>query len=164
VRWRNTTSCARTFDNRGISSDRLPLNAANPTTINAPAVVPQLVLPQAQMNHTLMIEIQIKVGQIWGDCDSRRPNRYLEVKSISKASVQLKNLLTGHGSSVNRNRMKPGRKGYFLAMDPEILAEVQKQLAEAKQRQPASLNTPQTPNLTQAKAVSKVQPGKTTRS
>jgi hypothetical protein len=59
------------------------------------------------------------------------------VKGVTDIRVTLRNLRTGHVSGVWRDRMKPGRKGYFLAMDPEIMAEVHKQLLEAKKRQPA---------------------------
>jgi hypothetical protein len=83
-----------------------------------------------------MTEIQIKVGQIWGDCDSRRPKRYLQVVSMTETRVIFRDLRTGHASGVHKSRIKPGRKGYFLAMDPEVVAEVQKLLFEANLRPP----------------------------
>ena len=81
-----------------------------------------------------MTGIAIKVGQIWSDCDPRRPNRYLLVKIVTDTRVTLSNLRTGHVCGVRRDRMKHGRKGYFLAMDPEIIAQVEKQLGAAERR------------------------------
>jgi hypothetical protein len=99
--------------------------------------MPCSVMPQAQPHQTFMKEIPIKVGQVYGDCDERKRNRFLLVEVVGETHVHCQVLRTGKKTTIRKDRLTPSSTGFFLAMDPEVLVEVQKQLSEAKNREAA---------------------------
>ena len=73
-----------------------------------------------------MKNIEIRAGQLWGDCDPRRRGRYFEIKSVENGHAKCKSLKTGAISRISLNRLKPRRnRGYFLVVDPELLTELE---------------------------------------
>lgn len=95
------------------------------------------VLPQAQPNQRRMQGFQIKAGQLWGDCDPRRTNRFLMIDAIGEEHVHCHTLRTGRKTTIRIDRLKPTRWGYSFAMDSTVLPEVQKQLVVDQNRRPA---------------------------
>jgi hypothetical protein len=61
----------------------------------------------------------VEPGQLWQDCDPRRPGRYLLVKSVTDGRAKCLNVKTHTVSGIETNRMTPGRKGYVLVNAPE---------------------------------------------
>jgi hypothetical protein len=134
------------------------------TTTSAPDAMPLLVLPQAQLNQRRMREIQIKVLQVWADCDPRRTNRFLLIDAIGEEHVHCHTLRTGRKTTIRTDRLKPTRWGYSFAVDTAVLPEVQKQLAEGQKRQPARLSghspTTAKANIFQEQRVNGMKPGR----
>jgi hypothetical protein len=86
-----------------------------------------------------MSKFQIRVGQIWGDLDHRASDhRLYRIKRIGEDGVECERLNTGKVTIIKTQRLKPGSKDYFLALDEEVMAEVWKQLAEARNREAAN--------------------------
>jgi hypothetical protein len=75
-----------------------------------------------------MTYIPLKAGQIWGDCFNPSGHRYLVIEEVGEDQVKCRTLRTGKSSSIRRDRMTPGARGYFLALDPETVIQVLRQL------------------------------------
>jgi hypothetical protein len=56
----------------------------------------------------------VRVGDLWDDCDPRTPRR-LEVMSLRPGHVVLRNVKTGKRTTVQIQRMRPTSTGYRLA-------------------------------------------------
>ena len=65
-----------------------------------------------------METIQVKVGQVWQDCDKRFPNRRIRVLEIvgEKAVVQSVHGFTPK-TRIRLDRFRPGSTGYRLVQD-----------------------------------------------
>ncbi len=78
--------------------------------------------------------LEIKVGQIWKDCDKRRCNRFIFVKSVEGNLAKCQNLRTSTVSRINIDRLTPGPYGYVLVWDPELVPKFIEHLIQAAAR------------------------------
>lgn len=78
-----------------------------------------------------MNETEIKPGQIWSDGSIIQGERFLMVIGVGETTVECVPLRTGKISIIQRSRMKPGSRGYSLALDPATVAEISKHLNDA---------------------------------
>ena len=75
-----------------------------------------------------MNTIALKAGQIWMDCDKRKPDRFVYINSIGDRKAQCINIETGKSSRVRKTAFKQAANGYILVYDPDIAARIQSKL------------------------------------
>ena len=75
-----------------------------------------------------MVTTEVKVGQIWKDCDHRRENRFILVTEVGLWLATCRNLKTGKNSRVKKARMTPTSNGFCVALNPEWLQQIATQL------------------------------------
>jgi hypothetical protein len=88
--------------------------------------------------------LEIKVGQTWGDLHKDTRDKYCRVDSTGETHAECTGVQTGKKVSIRRDRLKPGSKRYFLAVDNEIVEEVNRlsvPTAETKAEPPTDQKT-----------------------